>query len=82
LLGLDSADDRAIWDHAKAEGFVLVTQDADFAELAGLNGSPPKVIWLRCGNQPTRTIEALLREHIQAIADLVADDESSCLELF
>ncbi len=30
LLGLDGADDRAIWDYARANGFVLVTLDADF----------------------------------------------------
>jgi len=53
-LGLDQADDRAIWEHAKRSGFVLVTQDSDFADLAALLGPPPKVIWLRCGNQPTQ----------------------------
>jgi predicted nuclease of predicted toxin-antitoxin system len=53
LLGLEQADDRTIWNRAKEGGFVLVSQDADFAELAGLLGPPPKVVWLRCGNQPT-----------------------------
>jgi predicted nuclease of predicted toxin-antitoxin system len=36
LLGLDRADDRTLWDHAAAQGFALVTQDADFAEMAVL----------------------------------------------
>jgi predicted nuclease of predicted toxin-antitoxin system len=57
-IGLDQADDRAIWDYAKANGFALVSLDADFAELAALRGPPPKVIWLRCGNQPTAAVEA------------------------
>jgi predicted nuclease of predicted toxin-antitoxin system len=35
LLHLEQADDRAIWEHAKSGGFVLVSQDADFAEMAG-----------------------------------------------
>ena len=52
LLGLAEADDRAIWRYAGSNGFVLVSLDADFAELAGLLGPPPKVIWLRSGNQP------------------------------
>ena len=60
-VGLDRADDRVIWEHARVNDFTLVTQDSDFADLAALLGPPPKVIWLRCGNQPTRTIEALLR---------------------
>lgn len=68
LAGLAEADDRAIWDYAGAHGFALVSLDADFAERASLNGPPPKVIWLRCGNQSTEAIEKLLRDHAEAIA--------------
>jgi len=42
LLGLAEADDRDVWNHAKAYGFAIVSQDADFAELAALLGPPPK----------------------------------------
>jgi predicted nuclease of predicted toxin-antitoxin system len=45
LLGMEKAEDRAIWEYAKAEGFILVSQDADFADMATLYGPPPKVIW-------------------------------------
>ncbi|MEG4406901.1 DUF5615 family PIN-like protein [Microcoleus sp. MON1_C5] len=31
----------------------IVTQDADFTERSWLYSSPPKVVWLRCGNAPT-----------------------------
>jgi predicted nuclease of predicted toxin-antitoxin system len=51
------ADDGVIWDYAKANDFTLVSQDVDFADMAILYGPPPKVIWLRCGNQPTTTVE-------------------------
>jgi predicted nuclease of predicted toxin-antitoxin system len=40
LLGLGEADDRAVWQYAGANGFVLVSLDADFAEMATLLGSP------------------------------------------
>jgi uncharacterized protein (DUF433 family)/predicted nuclease of predicted toxin-antitoxin system len=53
LVGLAESGDRAVWDYAKTNGFMLVSLDSDFAEMAALLGSPPKVIWLRCGNQPT-----------------------------
>jgi predicted nuclease of predicted toxin-antitoxin system len=53
LLGLAEASDREIWQHAKTNDFVVVSQDADFADMATLYGPPPKVIWLRCSNQPT-----------------------------
>jgi predicted nuclease of predicted toxin-antitoxin system len=44
LLGLQTADDRAIWEYAEANGFAIVTKDADFAELALIEGSDPKVL--------------------------------------
>jgi predicted nuclease of predicted toxin-antitoxin system len=81
LLGLDQADDRAIWQHAKDHGFVLVSQDSDLADIAALYGAPPKVIWLRCGNQPTRTIEAILRTRAEAIAAFDQDETAACLIL-
>ena len=82
LAGLDRADDRAIWEFAKAGGFTLVTQDADFADMAALYGPPPKVIWLRCGNQPSAFIEELLRSHVEAIRAFVADADESCWEVY
>jgi predicted nuclease of predicted toxin-antitoxin system len=82
LLGMAEADDRTIWDYAKANGFVLVSQDVDFAEIATLFGPPPKVIWLRCGNQPTAAIERRLRDHAEAIAAFEQDQAASCWEIY
>ena len=81
LLGLDEADDRILWQHAKVNGFMLVSQDSDFADMAGLYGPPPKMIWLRCGNQPTEAIEKLLRDHFEAIAAFERDAAAACLEI-
>ncbi len=46
LLGLQQADDHTIWNYAKTNGYVLVTLDADFVDMAGLLGPPPKIIRL------------------------------------
>ena len=82
LLGLSEAEDRDIWEHAKANTFVLVSQDADFGDMATLYGPPPKVIWLRCGNQPTGAIEKRLRDHAEAIAAFEQDDTAACWEIY
>ena len=82
LLGLAEADDHAIWQYARMNGFTLVSHDSDFADMATLIGPPPKVIWLRCGNQPTSVIEKLLREHVDAIAAFASDDAAACLEIY
>ena len=81
LLGLAEADDTALWQHAKANACFFVTQDSDFADMAALYGPPPKVIWLRCGNQPTQVIEKLLRDRAPAIAAFERDAAATCLEI-
>jgi predicted nuclease of predicted toxin-antitoxin system len=81
-LGLDQADDAAIWQFAKANGFVIVTQDADFADMAVLYGPPPKIIWLRCGNQPAAFVAKLLRGQAESIAAFAEDAESACWEIY
>jgi predicted nuclease of predicted toxin-antitoxin system len=63
------------------DGFFIVSLDADFADMAALYGAPPKVIWLRCGNQPSASIENLLREHAEAIASF-EHDSAGCLEIY
>ncbi len=82
LLGLERATDRVIWDRAKSDGFMLVSQDSDFSELAGLIGPPPKVVWLRCGNQPASIIAELLRAHAGLIAEFQASEDGACLEIY
>jgi predicted nuclease of predicted toxin-antitoxin system len=80
-LGLEQADDRTIWQYATDNDFALVSQDSDFADLAALYGAPPKVIWLRCGNQPTALVEQLIRKHAAAIAVFEQSNTASCLEI-
>lgn len=81
LEGLAEAPDSEIWEFARDRGFCIVTQDADFAERSRLYGSPPKVLWLRCGNAPTAKVESMLRSGIEAIRELLTNSEIDCLEL-
>lgn len=81
-VGLERSDDAVVWDYARRGGLTIVTHDADFAELTVLRGFPPKVIWLRCGNQPTAVIERLLREHLASIQNFAKDTTAACLELY
>jgi predicted nuclease of predicted toxin-antitoxin system len=47
--------DREIWEFAKARGFVIVTTDSDFYELATTIGPPPK--WY--GSGAGRTLQGM-----------------------
>ncbi|MFM7381639.1 MAG: DUF5615 family PIN-like protein [Microcystaceae cyanobacterium] len=79
---LSEVDDHEIWEFAKTNGFCIVTQDADFPELSQLKGSPPKVIWLRCGNRPTSHIEKILRSSFETIQKFINDNSLDCLEIY
>lgn len=79
--GLAEKTDTEIWEFAKLNDSCIVTQDADFPERSRLYGSPPKVIWLRCGNAPTSQVEALIRSGEPAIQALLSDPALHCLEL-
>jgi predicted nuclease of predicted toxin-antitoxin system len=82
LLGLSEVSDQVLWDYAKTNGFAIVSQDVDFAEMAALLGSPPKVIWLRGGKQSTAAISTLLRRHAEIIVSFGSDNETACLEIY
>lgn len=79
--GLANASDRDVWDHAAACGLAIVSKDADFAALAASLGPPPKVIWLRIGNGPTRDVVSLLRARAADIHAFLANPNANVLQL-
>lgn len=81
LEKLDTANDDTVWEYAKLNSYTIVSQDGDFFDLGLLKGSPPKVIWLRCGNTSTSFIESLLRENFEAIKDFIVNQPETCLEI-
>lgn len=83
-LGLEDASDIDIWSFAKTNNFVIVTFDADFADIANIKGSPPKIIWLRTGNITTYHIVEILKKHKVIISDFIESPEYkeiACLEI-
>ena len=38
-VGLGTSTDREVWDYAKAHGYIVVSKDSDFGQLAFLFGS-------------------------------------------
>lgn len=81
LAGLAAADDRTVWAYAAAHGLTVVSKDADFTTLSAALGPPPKVVWLRVGNGPTRDVVALLRARAADVRAFLADPTAGVLEL-
>ena len=80
-MNLLASPDRAIWEYAKVQNFVIVSTDSDFYELATVMGPPPKVIWLRRWTHPTRDAEHVLRREAIRITEFAADAELAVLVL-
>lgn len=60
-LGLRNAKDKDIFAAAGRASAIVMTKDADFAEMVGRLGPPPAVIWLTCGNTSNASLRVLLR---------------------
>jgi len=82
LLNLSSALDSTIWQYAKDNGFAVVTLDKDFADLALQRGSPPRIIWLRCGNSTVADVEQLLRANFKEIEVFGSQPIADLLEIW
>jgi predicted nuclease of predicted toxin-antitoxin system len=78
-LGLAEKLDQAIWDVAKRDGYVILTQDDDFVDLSSLHGPLPKVIHLAKGNLTTKQCVSALRANTAAIKHFGSDPEAGLL---
>ena len=82
LLNMEHSTDKEIWDYAKTQGYVIVTKDADFFDMSLLYGQPPKIIWLKIGNQTKAgMIKALLDNKTEIEQILIAEDKA-CVEIY
>lgn len=70
------ASDERIWGYAAANGFTIVTADADFVRLAEALGPPPRVVRLENCNYKTSVVEELLRRNAIRIAELGDSDRA------
>ena len=82
LLSFGIAPDQTIWEHAKVNGFVIVTLDKDFSDLASVRGAPPKIIWMRCGNATVAQVEQLIRINLSEIQKFDLSSDSAVLEIW
>jgi Uncharacterized protein conserved in bacteria len=81
LVGLESTDDKVIRQYAIDNGFIIVTKDADFYDMTVLYGQPPKIVWLKMGNQSKAdTIKTLLDQQ-QAIEQALIINNHACIEI-
>ena len=76
-VGLESADDVAVWTYANDHELTIASKDSDFRQLSFTFGHPPKIIWIRCGNCSTSEIESILRSRYSDLLSFHQDEQGA-----
>lgn len=74
-LGLREAEDPEIFDRAREAQVVVFTKDEDFVDLVGRLGTPPQVLWLRCGNMSNARLWTILSGALPDAIELLGRGE-------
>lgn len=74
-LGLRDAEDRDIFTAAASANAVILTKDRDFVDMAMMLGSPPKIIWLTCGNCTNRHLMDVVLHQFDKVIKLLESGE-------
>ena len=74
-----TSDDISIWNYAKEHGFAILTKDDDFDDRSQLEGCPPKIVHLICGNKSTLHILNLILQEQSSIQLFGDSDSENCI---
>ena len=70
-LGLRDAEDLEIFLEARRLNAIVLTKDEDFVQLLDQKGSPPKVIWITCGNTSNQKMREILTAKLLIALELL-----------
>jgi predicted nuclease of predicted toxin-antitoxin system len=79
---MEQASDQDVWNFAKSQDFVIVTRDSDYYDLCTIHGPPPRVIWLRTGNQGKAATLSAPLNHRGVIEKALLDKNNACIEIY
>jgi predicted nuclease of predicted toxin-antitoxin system len=74
-LGFRVAKDKEIFAAGRQANAIVMTKDADFAEMVERLGPPPAVIWLTCGNTSNSALRLVLRSTLPKALELIGQGE-------
>ena len=74
-LGLRDAEDEEIFLEAQKANAIVITKDSDFVSLLERLDSPPKIIWLTCGNTSNANLRHILSNTLQDAFEFLESGE-------
>lgn len=73
-IGLRDADDETIFLEAKKADAIIITKDSDFRNLQIRLQSPPKIIWITCGNTSNEKLKIILSKYLLVAIELLQQE--------
>ena len=74
-LGLREASDIEIFELAHQKNAIVITKDDDFVKLLHRFGSPPKIIWLTCGNTSKQRLKIIFERYLLTSIQLLDNND-------
>jgi predicted nuclease of predicted toxin-antitoxin system len=65
------SDDLSIYNFARENRATVITKDSDFVQLQERLGSPPKIIFVTCGNTSNQKMKEILKSKFPLIIELL-----------
>jgi len=75
-LGLRDAKDYDIFQQARKANIILMSKDQDFVKLIELHGTPPRLIWITCGNTSNAAMCEILKTSLPKAIELLSNGEN------
>lgn len=75
-LGLKNATDLEIFKAAKIADVVVMSKDDDFIQLIEQKGTPPKLLWVTCGNTSNAKMKEILLSALPKAKTLIESGEN------
>ncbi len=82
-MGLLAADDIEIFNTAKKHSslIIIITKDYDFVDLLIRLNSPPKIIFLTCGNTSNAVMKEVFSLRLKEALNLLSSAENDIVEI-
>jgi predicted nuclease of predicted toxin-antitoxin system len=74
-IGYRDADDIDIFFKARELDAIVLTKDEDFVKLLHQHGSPPRIIWLTCGNTSNARMREILEAYLETALEMLQANE-------
>lgn len=74
-LGMLRSTDHDLFMHARNEKAIVITKDEDFIRLLNEFGSPPKVIWVTCGNTSNAKLKMIFEANFHSALKLLEEND-------